>query len=188
MQKTDPRYFSQTDAELFRLIQEDDFKAYEVLYYRHWPQLIDAAYKRLHCRQRSEDLVQELFLNVYQRRTQIELTTSLRAYLNQALKYKVLNEFRSANTRQAYQAFFLNTICKNDFANELEAKELSRKIEDVLASLPEKCRQVFLLSRKENLSNKEIAAQLDISVSTVEKHIVKALKILRNSVGGQLAS
>ncbi len=162
--------------------QENDTKAYEILYYRYWPKLIDTAYRRLSSRQAAEDLVQDLFVNFYQRRAQIEFTTSIQSYLNQALKYKILNEYRAASTRTAYSNFFLNTVCKNDFANPVEAKELTQKIETVLASLPEKCRQVFLLSRKEKLSNKEIAARLNISVSTVEKHIVKALKILRSSV------
>jgi RNA polymerase sigma-70 factor (family 1) len=183
MPKTDSSYLSLTDAELFRMTQkEDDTRAYEILYYRYWPKLIDAAYKRLSSRQKAEDLVQELFISFYQRRTKIEFTTSLQAYLNQALKYKILNEYRAENTRSAYSDFFLNSICKNDFANQLEVKELAQKIEAVLASLPEKCRQAFVLSRKENLSNKEIAGQMNISVSTVEKHIVKALKVLRNSI------
>ncbi|MDQ3278411.1 MAG: RNA polymerase sigma-70 factor [Bacteroidota bacterium] len=183
MPKTDDRYLSLTDAELFRMTQkENDTRAYEILYYRYWPMLIDAAYKRLDSRQKAEDLVQELFINFYQRRTQIEFTNSLQAYLKQALKYRILNEYRAAHTRNAYSNFFLSTVCKNDFANPLEVRELSQRIEAVMASLPEKCREVFLLSRKERQTNKEIAERLNISVSTVEKHIVKALKILRDSV------
>ena len=182
-------YFSLTDSELFRMTkQENDTKAYEILYYRYWPKLIDAAYKRLSSRQAAEDLVQELFINFYQRRAQIEFTTSIQSYLAQALKYRILNEYRAANTRNAYSRFFLNSVCKNDFANPAETKELVQKIDNVLAALPEKCRQVFVLSRKERLSNKEIAEQMQISVSTVEKHIVKALKILRHSVSDYQAS
>lgn len=189
MLTTHSHYLSLTDAELFSMTQkEDDARAYEVLYYRYWPKLMDAAYKRLASRQKAEDLVQELFINLYQRRTKIVFTTSVQAYLNQALKYKILNEFRAENTHQAYSNFFLNLFCKNDFANELETKELTQKMEAVLASLPEKCRQVFLLSRKEKLSNKEIADQLNISISTVEKHIVKALKVFRQSVNEYQAS
>lgn len=189
MLKTHVPYLSLSDAELFRMTQqEDDTKAYEILYYRYWPKLIDAAYKRVTSRQAAEDLVQELFISVYQRRTQIEFTSSLHAYLSQALKYKILNEYRAASTRNAYSHFFLNTVCKNDFANPVEAKELAKQIDTVLSSLPEKCRQVFILSRKDKFSNKEIAEQMKISVSTVEKHIVKALKILRHSVGNYQAS
>jgi RNA polymerase sigma-70 factor (ECF subfamily) len=189
MLQSNPTYLTLTDAELFRKTkQENDTRAYEILYYRYWPKLIDAAYKRLPSRQMAEDLVQELFISFYQRRAQIEFTNSLQAYLSQALKYRILNEYRAATTRNAYTDFFLKTNCKNDFANPLEVKELSQQIETVLASLPEKCRQAFLLSRKEKLSNNEIAAQMKISVSTVEKHIVKALKIIRSSVKDYQAS
>lgn len=183
MPKPDSSYLSLTDAELFRLVQgEDDRKAYEILYYRYWPKLIETAYKRLSSRQKAEDLVQELFINIYQRRTKIAFTNSLQSYLNQALKYKILNEYRSENIHQTYTRFFLNDNCKNVLANSLETKELAAKISAVLDTLPPKCRQVFMLSRKEETSNKEIAQKLNISVSTVEKHIVKALKILRQSV------
>lgn len=189
MLKTNPHYLALSDAELFRMTkQENDTRAYEILYYRYWPKLIDAAYKRLASKQKAEDLVQELFINVYQRREQIVFTNSLQSYLSQALKYRILNEYRAATTRNAYNSFFLNAICKNDFANPLEVKELSQQIESVLSSLPEKCRQVFLLSRKEKLSNKEIADRLNISTSTVEKHIVKALKVLRHFVRDYQAS
>jgi len=183
MLKTNPQYLSLSDAELFRMTQqENDTRAYEILYYRYWPKLIDAAYKRLASKQKAEDLVQELFINVYQRRGQIVFTTSVQSYLSQALKYRILNEYRSTTTRNAYSSFFLNSLCKNDFANPLEVKELAGQIESVLNSLPKKCLQVFLLSRKEKLTNKEIADQLKISTSTVEKHIVKALKVLRHFV------
>ncbi|NTS42584.1 RNA polymerase sigma-70 factor [Flavisolibacter sp. BT320] len=188
MLTTDSRYVSLSDAELFRMTQkENDAHAYEVIYYRYWPKLMDAAYKRLSSRQKAEDIVQELFINFYQRRTQIEITNSIQSYLNQALKYRILNEYRSANTHHAYIQFFLNTVCKNDLAIPLETKELVQKVEQVLAALPEKCRQVYVLSRKENLSNKEIGERLHISVSTVEKHIVKALKALRHSINAYQA-
>lgn len=176
-------YRDLSDLELFSLIKEDNIKAFEELYNRHWAGLVDAAYRRLQSSQRAEDLVQDLFVSLYQKRTSIEFTVSLQAYLNQALKYKILNEFRSDNTRNTYQkAVFFSPVCKNDFASALEAKELHRKIDMILESLPEKCRKVFLLSRRENRSNKEISQSLSISLSTVEKHIGRALKTLRNAL------
>lgn len=176
-------YRDLSDLQLFSLVKEDNTKAFEELYNRHWAGLVDTAYRRLQSSQRAEDLVQDLFISLYQKRQTVEFTVSLQAYLHQALKYKVLNEFRSDNTRQTYQkTLFFRDISKNDFANELEAKELHRKIDAVLESLPEKCRKVFLLSRRENRSNKDISQYLAISLSTVEKHIGKALKTLRTSL------
>lgn len=176
-------YNSLPDNELLSLVREDDFKAYESLYQRHWPRLFDAAYKRLGSRQKAEDILQDLFISLYKRRNEIDITVSLQSYLNQALKYKVLNEYRSNSVRTAFQKdFFFGSVCKNDLAEIFETKELSEKIENALSQLPPKCRQAFILSRNADLSNKDIAEQMQISVSTVEKHIVKALKILRDSV------
>lgn len=182
-------YGQLSDSELFNLTKQDNMQAFEALYQRHWPGLVDAAYKRLQSRQKSEDIVQEIFINLYEKREFLEIIISIKAYMHQALKFKVLNEFRAEGIRSAYAtSFFLNNVCKNDFAPYLEVKELNREIEKTLENLPEKCRQVFLLSRKENLSNKEIANELKISVSTVEKHIGKALKALKDHLNAYAAS
>lgn len=173
-------YERYADKELFGLIQQDDTGAFEAFYRRYWPLLTDIAYKRIQSRAKAEDLVQDLFINLYQKRHTLEFTVSLEAYLRQALKYKVLNEFRSQNIRNQYQqSIFFSPVCKNDFAKDLEAKDLNKKIDKVMELLPEKCKIVFLLSRKENQTNKEISTCLQISISTVEKHISKALKVLR---------
>lgn len=176
-------YILLSDQELFQLTRQEDTKAYEVIYHRHWPRLIDTAYRRLFSRQKAEDLVQDLFINIYQRRHAIELTGSLQAYLNQAVKYRILNAYRSSHVEAGFQeSDFFKSVCKNDFAVSLEAKELTGRIEEALNRLPEKCRQAFMLSRREQLANKAISESMQISVSTVEKHIGKALKILRESV------
>lgn len=172
-----------SDLELFALVKHENIDAFEVMYKRYWPELLDTAYKRLQSRQKAEDIVQEIFISFYNKRAFLELTVSVKAYLSQALKFKVLNEYRAESVRNSYaKGFFFSNKCKNDFANNLEAKELHTKIDRTLAELPPKCRQVFTLSRNENLTNKEIAMELNISVSTVEKHIGKALNLLRNSL------
>ncbi|MEO6549690.1 MAG: RNA polymerase sigma-70 factor [Ferruginibacter sp.] len=169
------------DSELFQLVkQNDDVKAFEELYVRYWPALVNAAFKRLDCKEQSEDIVQNIFIDIYNRRTTIDLSFSFKAYLHQALKFKVLNEYRSESIRKKYkQSLFFSPGCKIDFSDPLEAKELEQKINTILNELPVKCKEVFLLSRRENLSNRDISAGLKISVSSVEKHITRALKSLR---------
>jgi len=180
MLPTNVCYEQLPDIELFQLIRQNDVKAFEALYNRHWSSLIDTAYRRLQSRERAEDIVQDIFISFYQKREHLEISVSVQAYLYQALKYKILNEFRSENTRNTYQKdLFLKDVCKNDFANELDAKELHKKIDNILASLPEKCRRVFIMSRHCNKTNKDISRDLSISISTVEKHIGKALKTLK---------
>ncbi len=176
-------YSNYSDLELFGFIQKDDVAAFEALYHRYWRLLTDTVYKRLQSRQKAEDLVQDLFIDLYQKRNDIEFKVSVRAYLLQAVKYKVLNEFRSDAIKGNYtKSLFFNAVSKNDFANQLDAKDLRVRINEVLETLPEKCRRAFLLSRNSDLSNKEISSTMNISVSTVEKHIGKALKIFRDNL------
>lgn len=183
MPQTNLPYSHLSDMELFALAKHENMEAFEVVYKRHWPELVDTAYKRLQSRQKAEDIVQEIFISLYNKRDALEVTVSLKAYLNKALKYKVLNEFRSDAVRNNYiKTFFFKENCKNDFAEDLEAKELHSKINLLLMQLPDKCRHVFNLSRNENMTNKEIAIELNISVSTVEKHICKALKVLKGNL------
>lgn len=180
MSRPELPYDHLSDLELFKLTSQGNTASFETLYNRYWPELTNAAYKRLQSRQKAEDIVQEIFISLYNKRATLEFTVSLKAYLNQALKFKVLNEFRAEQVRAAYtKSLFLKDFCKNDFANRLETKELADKIHHLLAQLPEQCRRVYHLSRNENMTNKEIAMELKIAVSTVEKHIGKALKMLR---------
>ena len=171
------------DLELLALIKKDDTQAFDELYRRYWATLVNGAYKRLGSRAVAEDLVQDLFANIYQRRYSLEITTSFGAYLNQALKFSILNQVRAMLVRDRYMkdSFFMGG-CKNDLVNDLECKELGARIAATLQTLPPKCREVFLLSRRDDQPYKDISAHLNISVSTVEKHIVKALKVLRSDL------
>ena len=180
MQTNTTFYSDFSDEQLFIFVKQDNRKAFEEIYNRYWSYLLDYAYKPLQSRQKAEDIVQEIFISLYQRRHSIELLVSLKAYLSKALKFKVLNELRSQIVRDTYQKnAFLNTSSKIDFVCHLETKELQRNLHKQIQELPDKCKRAFLLSREENLSYKDISGGLGISVSTVEKHIIKALKTLK---------
>jgi RNA polymerase sigma-70 factor (family 1) len=176
-------YHHLSDSELFNLSGRENTEAFEVLYTRYWSKLTDAASRKLQSRQKAEDIVQEIMVSLYSKRSALEFTSSLDAYLKQALKFKISNEFRSMAIKSAYaKNLFFSENGKNDFAVSLEAKELRSRIARVLEKLPEKCRHAFHLSRNENMNNKQIAQAMNISVSTVEKHIGKALRALRENL------
>jgi len=176
-------YHHLSDLQLFQLVKQDKREAFTELHARHYSGMLNTAYRRLHSRQQSEDIIQDIFISLYQKRYTLEMTISVKAYLYQALKFKILNIFRDESVRTACRReIFFMSVCKNDSANSVEVRDLDRKINRVLDNLPEKCRQVFLLSRHENLSHRDISGSLNISISTVEKHIVKALKTLRSNL------
>lgn len=182
----DGQYLSLSDMELAALLKQGNHRAFRELYNRYWEPLLNTAFKRLESLEAAEDLVQDLFVNLYLKRDTLWITTTMEGYLKTALKHKVLNAYRSQKLHQRYADHILTRPVDNDQTPQqmLQVKELAIKVEAATRRLPEKSRQVFLLSRVERLSNKEIAAQLNISVSTVEKHIGKAIKLLKSDLQG----
>jgi RNA polymerase sigma-70 factor (ECF subfamily) len=171
-----------TDEAVFLLVQQGDKAAFEEIFRRFWQELLDAAYRRVKVQETAMELVQGLLVNLYVKREKIVLRTSLRNYLHVSLKNKVLNAVRAELVRSTYQQHALRDgqPYQPDAASGLQLKELQEQIDASCAGMPEKCREVFYLSRREHLSYQHIAEQLGISVNTVEKHMVKALKILRS--------
>ena len=132
----------------------------------------------------AEEAVQEVFLKLWQKRENINIETSVKAYLYRAVHNHCINFMNREKLKEKYQRHVSHST--PDYGrsplSELQAKELYSGILAALKLLPEKCRTVFYLSRQEELSYKEIATQLGISVKTVENQISKALKILRNEL------
>lgn len=172
-----------TDLQLFALLREDNDIAFGILYHRYWSSMIRIASRKLNSRQKAEDMIQDIFVNIYNRRHSIELNTSFSGYIMQALNFSIANEIRSRQVKQKYQqTVFFGPQCKNDFASNFDYSFLRKKINYSLESLPGKCRKAFILSREERLPYKSISQTLNISVSTVEKHIGKALKVMRHNL------
>lgn len=143
----------------------------------------------------SRDLVQDAFFLFWEKADHLEIKQSPKAYLYQAVKNSCLNYNRHLSIKQSAEAKIESKISeleKQVYKNtdtpyfSLIEQELEEKINGVIESMPEKCREVFMLSRHENLKNKEIAAKLNISVKMVEKHISKALIILRRELAEYL--
>ena len=137
---------------------------------------------------RAEDLLQEAFLRLWNSRARLNENQSLKNYLYTIADNLVLNEIRHDKVVARHKAetkapIFTNTV-NPEFI--LEEKEWKDQLEGAIASLPEKPRIVFLMSRLEDLSYQEIADRLSISIKTVETHMVKALKHLRENISRKL--
>jgi RNA polymerase sigma-70 factor (ECF subfamily) len=139
----------------------------------------------------SRDLVQDAFFMLWEKADQLEIKQSPKAYLYQAVKNSCLNYQRHLQIKNTAEAQIGNKIAELEQAIYMDTespyfslleKELEEKINEVIERMPEKCKEVFKLSRFENMKNREIAEHLDISVKMVEKHISKALVILRRDL------
>lgn len=131
----------------------------------------------------AEETVQNMFFNLWGKREQLEIS-SVKAYCYRAVHNECLNKIKHGKIKMSYAEDYKKIADqKQDSpAKILHAKELSAQIQEAIESLPEQCQAVFRLSRFEHLKYSEIAEQLGISVKTVENHMGKALKLLREKL------
>lgn len=168
-------------------LSKGDEKALDWLFRQYYASMCQAAYKILPDDHLIEDLVQEVFYEIWKKRKQIKITTSIAAYLRKATRNKTLNYIRDQkiNFRNAPEKEVLPSKT-TPAIQTLMAADLQQEIDTAIDSLPDRCRLIFVLSRFEELSYQEIADQLDISIKTVEHQIGKALKNLRAALGAFL--
>ncbi len=171
------------DKELVNLLQDGNTLALSIIYRKYWDQLFSSAYHVLQDQQACEDIIQELFINLWNKRDQIEIKVSLKAYLFASIRYEVYRQVRYGKVREELFEGIQERLHSPSECGKLEYKELLSQINSIVDALPTKCKAVYKLSREEQLSHKEIASQLDITPKTVENHLNKALRQLRISLG-----
>ena len=178
-----------SDQELITILQKGNDQAIDILFRRHYSFVCQAVYRILKDGNTAEDIAQEVFFGLWKKRETLNITISVKAYLKRAAVNKSLNFIRDQKIKFDDKEEQLPILSSNQSTTqqELEAEDLQKKIDEAIDSLPEKCRLVFTLSRFEEMSYKEIAEHLDISIKTVENQISKALKVLRTELGSFLS-
>ncbi|HYH56791.1 MAG TPA: RNA polymerase sigma-70 factor [Anseongella sp.] len=174
-------YCKYTDNELAQLLREGDKAAYTEVYNRFKGLLYVHAYRMLQDREEAKDVVQELFTVLWTKRSTLFFKTGIASYLYASVRNRVFDRISRKKVESSYfeslKDFIPRTDCSTD--TRVQEKELAALIEKEITALPVKMREIFELSRKANLSHKEIAEQLIISDKTVKKQVSNALKILR---------
>jgi RNA polymerase sigma-70 factor (ECF subfamily) len=169
------------DQELMELLIHDNRDAFDQIYNRYWKKLFMYAGKVVKDEEEAQDIVQDVFVSLWQRRKALINIYSLSSYLHGAIRFKGLVYIRSNFYKHNYitslKVFFEEGI---DTLNEqLDVKELDALIHTEIGKLPPKMREIFILSRIEQLSHKEIAEKLNISDKTVKKQINRSLNLFR---------
>ena len=169
---------AKSDRQLLDEMAKDNEVAFAMLFDRYWEALLDSSYRVLGDKEGAQDAVQEVFADLWNKRRSLQVE-KVSAYLHQSSRYAVFRLIR--RSKEIALDFDLSSapLTSNVTEQQLEFQELSALLEDSVSELPEQCQRVFRLSRFEHLTNKEIAARLDISVRTVDNHIAKALETLR---------
>ncbi len=178
-------YKELNDQCLFELIKfEGDVVAFKEIYDRYYNVLFIHTYKRLRDREESMDVVQEIFTTLWDKKQAINLTSNLPGYLYKATRNKILNTISHKKVEFDYitsiQKFQHSGVCQTDHL--VRENNLASLIEKEVNGLPFKMHQIFEMSRKQYLSHKEIAKELDLSEQTVKKQVNNALKILRTKI------
>lgn len=155
---------------------------FEALFREHYAPLCGFANKFVGEAETAEELVQELFTQIWEKRKNIQFSGSLRSYLFASVRNSALNHLKHLKVRKGYQDYMVARETEPAESNPYDVAELQSRIDTAIEALPERCRQVFLLSRREGLKYAEIAEQMEISVKTVEVQMGKALRSLRQNL------
>jgi RNA polymerase sigma-70 factor (family 1) len=165
---------------LLLALRDGDENAFTTIYNTYWKKLLALAYANLKDKMLAEEVVQEVFISLWNRRFDQRIE-SLEAYLATAVKFST---FKSLHRNRRHSEIENQIETKDYYIQDdvIESKFLKEYLDGVVEKLPDKCRLVFKLSRESYLSNKEIAKDLDISEKSVEAHITRALKLLKSNL------
>jgi RNA polymerase sigma-70 factor (family 1) len=173
-----------TDKHILECLQNNDEQVFETFFRTYYQRLCNYANTILNDLDESEEMVQNAFLTLWEKRDTIEIHTSLKSYLYRTVYNSSLNRIKHLKVQRKHDEFYKQsaTIEHESTTEKLMESELERMVQKAIVELPPQCQAVFKLSRFENLTYAEIGAQLNISVKTVENHMVKALRTLREKL------
>ena len=157
----------------------------EQLFRTYYAPLCRAVRPMVRDRDTAEDIVQDVFMKIWRNQTALDTNQSVKAYLFRAAINTALNFLEKNRRTTAWDDTLTDRYGANSTEDDLAYRETEQKIAYALEQLPPKCKVVFSLSRFEDMSYAEIAQHLDISVKAVEKHMGKALRIMRQHVYGE---
>ncbi len=174
------------DLELWELIKLDDEKAFACLFNRYSSRIYSKAYSYLKNAEACEQITHDIFITIWNNRKTLQIQ-SFKNYVTSAARYRVykhisINKVIPIDYKENLENIQSYNNSHNSGYSTLTYKDLEREVDGYLDSLPKRCREIFLLSRKYFLSNDEIASKLGISKRTVENQITHALKHLRISL------
>ncbi|MGB0524403.1 MAG: RNA polymerase sigma-70 factor [Flammeovirgaceae bacterium] len=174
------------EEQLVQKVKEGDQAAWDYIARTYYQPLFGYVMSMVRERESAEELVQDVFVNFWAKREKINITASLKAYLYRAARNHTLNFIKRRNFELNYQRSLAERLTHhhNDTEQAFHYSELEKRLYNSIEALPEKRKEIFMMSRFEDLTYKEIAATLDIPVRQVHYQIGLALKELRSKLKG----
>ncbi|MCF8378570.1 MAG: RNA polymerase sigma-70 factor [Bacteroidales bacterium] len=172
------------DQYILKQIRKGDIKSFESLFHKFYPGMVLYSLSILKNKSESEEVVQDVFYNIWKNRNEFLLKTSWQSYLYKSVYNNSLMLLRKSNRKQLIEEDAIKNLegSEKDPSEEIDLKLLNNAISKTLELLPERTREIFNMSRFEGMKYKEIALQLSISIKTVEANMAKALKAFRMSL------
>ncbi|WP_316836733.1 RNA polymerase sigma-70 factor [Pedobacter nutrimenti] len=174
-------YNELSDQELIELLKVKDQGAFAEIYSRYWNKLMAIAYNHTKDKSAAQEIVQELFIGLWNRRDQLDIL-NIGNYLATAIKFSIYKQIDKEKRRREVENNGTGFYNYSEDEEKIEAKFLQEYINGLVEQLPEKCRLVFNYSRVQGLSIPEIADEMNISEKTVEGHLTKGLKTIKSNL------
>lgn len=173
-------YQSFSNEQLVEFLQKGNAAAFAEIYQRHWQKMYSVAYHALGNKQEAEEIVQDVFVNIWSRFTELDIR-NLSVYLVVAVKHRSTNFIKTQINFRKYQEYQIFQEIQQNYATDdvINFTDLATAVEEAMKILPEKSAEIFKQSRFENQSVKDIAQAFDLSEKAVEYHLTKSVKILR---------
>lgn len=171
------------NSNVLRLLRKGDEKSFEYLFHQYYNQIYTFVLNTLFDKTFAEDITQSVFISLWEKREMINPETSITPLLYTIARNHVYRQTEQLLLKYKYEQYQQETIQENtDIEEDVNSRFLESILSDFIEKLPSERRKIFLLSRKENLSNKEIASRLNISEKTVETQIRRSLIFLREKM------
>jgi RNA polymerase sigma-70 factor, ECF subfamily len=171
------------DRNLFLLIKQSDKKSYEILFRAYYAPLCQFSRKFVKDKDDCEEIVQGFFMKLWDKREELDINASVKNYLYSSIRNRCLNYIKHEKIKLEYQSEITkNPDSQFDTTNFIMEVDLIERIDQSIAALPDRRREIFVLSREHGLKYREIADQLGISIKTVETQMGQALKELREKL------
>ena len=180
---------SKSNTELIKFLKKGDITAFDAIYNKYCHKLHEFVLRYLKQEEDAEGVVQEVFIKIWKARSKIDIYSSFESYLftiaynsSISLLRKRLTETKSRN----YLKLLQQVDNANSIIDELQFKELKDRVQSLLKELTPRQNEIYLLSREQGLTHKEIAKKLNISKNTVKNHLVATLKFLKSHIDSNL--
>jgi RNA polymerase sigma-70 factor (ECF subfamily) len=178
---------SYNDEQLFLLLQANSEEAFNMIFERYRKRLFLEAYSRLQHEEESNDIVQEVFMWLWNKRATLNIGDCLKPYLVRVVRNKVVDHIRKSNSARNHRQHYTWMADTETTKHPIENKELGQQLEDAINSITPASRLAFEQLYLQDKTLREIAVDMDINVQSVKNHIHRALKILRKNLKHSLS-